>query len=303
MQARKHLPATILAAAWLLSAGAGALCAAEPSGPVRITDDGLFKQRPAWSPDGKRLCFSRHEGNAIRLYVMGANGADQKRLTDRLDPEYDAVWSPDGLRLAAALVKVSGTQGDVDVYSLDGEGKNAQLVAGNVGKLSHEESPAWSPDGKRVCFSSTRDGNQELYIADSDGSAVQRLTSDAALDAHPVWSPDGKRLAFATDRWGDLELATIEADGSNLARLTASPGLDDYPAWSPDGARLAYTSNRDANYEIYVCDASGQNVVNLTQNEGLDHFAAWSPDGKRLAFVSDRDGGFELYLADVSAKE
>jgi TolB protein len=279
----------------LMVAGVNHASGAECERLVRLTSDGLFKQRPAWSPDGMQLSFARHEGDAIRLYVVAADGAGERRLTEYKHPEYDAVWSPDGKRLALARVTVSGTQGDVDVYAIAADGTDPQQLAGSQGKLSHEESPAWKPDGKEIAFTSTRDGNQELYVAAADGSNVRRLTNDNGLDAHPAWSPDGLRLAFATDRWGDLELALIDADGTNLTRLTTSRGLDDYPAWSPDGTHLAFTSNRDSNYEIYRIDASGGEPTNLTQDEELDHFAAWSPGGN-LAFVSNRDGGFEIYL-------
>src|SRR6185503_7811426 len=101
--------------------------------------------------------------------------------------------------------------------------------AGDHKKLSHEEYPAWSPDGKRIAYSSTYQWNQEIYIGAIEGGQHIRLTSDPALDAHPAWSPDGKRLAFATNRWGDFELALCDSDGDNVERLTESPGLDDYP--------------------------------------------------------------------------
>ena len=267
---------------------------------VRLTSDGLYKQRPAWSPDGKRLVFARHEGDAIRLYLIDQQGGETTRLTERQHPEYDAVWSPDGKRLAFAAVMVSGSQGDVDVYTIGADGKDLRPFAMTEGVLTHEESPAWSQDGKRICYSSTREANQDLYVADADGANVVRLTSDAGLDAHPAWSPDGKRIVFATDRWGDWELAAVNVDDQSVSRLTTSAGLDDYPAWSPDGKRIAFTSNRDGDYEIYIVDANGGEPIRLTHDEGLDHFAAWRPDGKALAFVSNRDGGFELYVQSIA---
>jgi TolB protein len=262
---------------------------------IRITQDGHFKQRPAWSPDGKQLAFARHRAAEILLYVCAADGSNERRLTERNEPEYDAVWSPDGSRLAFAFDKTAPNQGDIDVYTVSADGKDLQPVATSEGKLSHEEWPAWSPDGKWIAYTSTRDDNQELYIARPDGSEKRRLTTDPALDAHPSWSPDGLRIAFATDRWGDLELAVLDVESGQVTRLIESPGLDDYPAWSPDGKSIAFTSNRDRNLEIYVIDADGRNPRNITRSPSLENFPSWTPDG-RLTFVSNRDGEFEVYV-------
>ena len=280
------------------------LPAAEPQPPdvIRLTTDGRFKQRPAWFPDGQTLTFARHEASSIFLFVRSADGRSERRLTARTDPEFDAVWSPDGKRLAFSFVKTSAGQGDVDVYLVGADGKNMTPFAVTAGKLSHEESPSWSPDGKMIAFSSTRDGNQELYSAPTDGPAgdPRRLTSDAGLDAHPAWSPDGRRIAFATDRWGDLEIALLDVESTSVTRLTNSRGLDDYPAWSPDGTQIAFTSNRDGNFEIYVMSSDGSSPRNVTRHRGIDNFATWHGLG-RITFVSNRDGGFDIYDQKIVA--
>jgi TolB protein len=268
--------------------------AAEPE-LVRLTTDGHLKQRPAWSSDGKWLAFTRHQGAMIFLFLRSADGSLEKRLTSRTDPEFDACWSPDGKRLAFCFDKTVPNQGDMDVYTIAVDGDDLKSALVTQGKLSHEEWPAWSPDGEWLAVSSTREGNQEIYVVRPDGKDLRRLTSDPAIDAHPAWSPDGKRIVFATSRWGDLELAAISADGGGLTRLTTSPGLDDYPAWSPDGSSIAFTSNRDGNFEIYACAPDGQNVRNLTIHPAIDNFPCWTPTGQ-LTFVSNRNDGFDLYL-------
>lgn len=262
---------------------------------VRLTHDGHLKQRPSWSPDGRWLAFTRHEGSSIFVYLRAAEGNEEKRLTRRTEPEMDAVFSPDGRRLALCLDKTAPNQGDMEVYTLAADGEDLQGVLLSAGKLSHEEWPSWSPDGQWLALTSTRDGNQELYVVRPDGRDLRRLTSDPALDMHPAWSPDGQRIVFATNRWGDLELASIRPDGSDLVRLTTSPGLDDYPVWSPNGRQLAFVSNRSGNFDIFVCDPQGNHLRNVTQHPAIDSFPAWTPDG-RLTFVSNRDGGFDLYV-------
>jgi TolB protein len=262
---------------------------------TRLTHDGVLKQRPMWSPDGKWLVFARHRGSSIVLWLRSADGKEERRLSDNKDPEFDAAFSPDGQKLLFAFDKASPNQGDIEVYSIGLDGKDLTPCATTKSQLSHEEWPSWSPDGKHFALTSTRYGNQELCIAAADGKDETRLTSDPAWDAHPAWSPDGKRIAFSTDRWGDLEIAVIDRDGKNLTRLTDSRGFDDYPAWSPDGRSLAFTSNRDGNFEIYVADADGRNARNMTKHSGIDNFPSFSPRGE-LTWVSHRGGAIDIYV-------
>lgn len=267
---------------------------------TQLTTDGALKQRPVWSPDGKQAIFSRHRGGRIGLVLMNLDTRELKDLTPGKLPQYDANWHPDGKSIVFTNVPQFGTQGDLDVHTANvenGELKDLKKVAGNQGKLSHEEYPAWSPNGKRIAYTSTFEGNQEVYAIDPDGSQRTRLTSDPAIDAHPAWSPDSGRIAFATNRWGDFEIAVMNADGSNLTRLTESRGMDDYPVFSPDGRRIALMSNRDGNYEIYVMEVDGKHAVNVSRHEALDNFPAWMPDG-RLTFMSNRGAGFDFYVLE-----
>ena len=269
---------------------------------LRVTTDGYFKQRPAWSPNGQHLVFARHRGATIFLFLRDLKSNQEERLTKSEHPEYDAIFAPNGKELLFAYDKASPNQGDIEVHQLDFESRKSKPVAISEGKLSHEESPCGSPDGKRIAFTSTRHGNQELYVSDADGKSMVRLTSDPAHDAHPHWSPNGKSIAFATNRWGDMEIALINPDGTDLTQVTHSVGLDDYPSWSPNGKRLAFTSNRDGNLEIYVLDTATGLLENATRSPAIDNFPAWTPDG-RLGFVSNRDSGFDIHVTRGSAQE
>ncbi|RPJ28490.1 MAG: hypothetical protein EHM33_04255 [Chloroflexi bacterium] len=160
-----------------------------------------------------------------------------------------------------------------------------------------------------VVFSSTRDGNYEIYSMNPDGSEVRRLTYNAAVDYSTLTSleihelsytdqdfdgcisPDGQKIAFTSHRDGDYEIYIMNFDGSDQVRVTNSAGNDGSPAWSPDGTRIAFTSGRDDGFsEIYVMNADGTDQTNLTNSPGYyDDSPAWSPDGSQIAFVSSRD--------------
>jgi Tol biopolymer transport system component len=175
---------------------------------------------------------------------------------------------------------------------------------------AEDARPAWSPDGARIAFESTRDDPSpglcapnclyQIYVMNADGSGVTRLTNNQANDLFPAWSPDGARLAFASGRDGNWEIYVMNAGGGGEERLTNNPAEDFSPAWSPDGTRLAFDTNRDGNYEIYVMNADGGGAKNLTNSPGEDISPAWSPDGTRLAFVSNRDGGWGLYVMQAN---
>jgi TolB protein len=276
---------------------------------VRHTQDRLEKRRPCWSPDGKTLAFARHEPDGTHiwqyLWDLEPGHLPRRLIKDREPPHFDATFSPDGSGLLLTAVRFIGLQGNLDIATIQPDGAGLKiLINDDEGKVVHQEWPSWSPDGKRMAFSSTHEGNQEIYIANIDGTGITRLTQHPGQDAHPCWSADGKTIAFATDRWpGGLELATIHPDASGLTRLTQSRGLDDYPAYSRDGRHLAFVSNRDGQYEIYIARADGFEPVNLTGHPLRDTFPAWTPDGRGVTFVSNRDGGFDLYTQRLEASK
>lgn len=260
---------------------------------TRMTSDGHYKQRPAWSPDGKRLLFTRHKGTSLQLIELRPDTGDERRVSENTETENDAAWSPDGSEIAFTLNHPQPNQSDVEVFRLKLADKTQVKVAGTGNKLSHEEYPSWSPDGRQLAFTSTRDGNQEVYVVSADGGDWFRITSDPAHDAHPAWSPSGDQIAFATDRWGDLEIAVVKSDGTQLRRLTFSPGLDDFPAWSPDGRSLAFSSQRDGNREVYTLEVESGTATRRTNRPRIDDFPCWTPDG-RLTVVSQHEDGFDI---------
>src|SRR2546426_537605 len=172
--------------------------------------------------------------------------------------------------------------------------KNAPLVSAfGVGTILVGQAVS---NGK-IAFVSNRDGNNEIYTMNVDGTGVSRLTVNVASDVSPTWSPDGTKIAFVSNRDGNNEIYTMNADGTGVTRLTTSASDDLSPAWSPDGSKIAFQTNRDSGFspEIYVMNVDGSGQTRLTVNTAIDLAPAWSPDGTKIAFASDRDGNYELY--------
>jgi Tol biopolymer transport system component/tRNA A-37 threonylcarbamoyl transferase component Bud32 len=151
----------------------------------------------------------------------------------------------------------------------------------------------------QIVFVSKRDGNNEIYLMNADGSNPVRLTDDAANDAFPAFSPDGNKIVFYTNRHGDNEIYAINADGSEPVRLTNNAATDYSPAWSPDGTQIVFVSNRDGNNRLYVMSASGSVPVMLTDSRAGHESPAWSPDGTQIVFSSNRDGNYEIYAVNA----
>ncbi len=150
-----------------------------------------------------------------------------------------------------------------------------------------------------IAFDSDRDGNDEIYVIEADGSNARNLTNHDADDHGPAWSPDGSQIAFTSKRDGNWEVYVMSADGTNVRRLTDELGDDSDPAWSPDGGQIVFVSERDGNSDIYVMNADGSSPRNLTKHPETDAMPAWSPDGTRILFTSNRDGNPDIYVMNA----
>jgi Tol biopolymer transport system component len=217
---------------------------------------------------------------------------------------------------------VRGVDNNSEIYVMDGEGSGQTRLTSNV---LFDTLPAFSPDGRRVAFTSRRDSigaqtNDEIYVVDAadsdgngDGDNLTRLTfSQTVNEFQPAFSPDGEKMAFTSNGDGNNEIYVMNADGSGTpTRLTNNAAIDSRSVFSPDGERIAF-SRRDTTSpdlsmrtdDIYVMNADGTGQTRLTFAARADTHANFSPEGEKIAFSSARDGGnSEIYVMNADGTE
>lgn len=247
-----------------------------------------------------------------RIYVMNADGSGITVLTPDGEDDTAPVWSPDGRKIAF----VSQRDGNREIYIMDSDClnlfKGCGVNAVNVTRhLADDWTPAWSPDGSKLLFSSIRAGNWEIFVLDMScltdpetcPDKLTQLTSDGNGNILPVWSPDGSRIAFSTKAPGNWDIFTMAPNGTDLRQVTTDPANDLSPAWSPDGKQLAFETNRDGNVEIYITGANGgtdRNISNFSMAN--DHGPFWSPDGQFLVFYSNREGNWDIFSTTLDGQ-
>ncbi|MCY3740411.1 MAG: hypothetical protein OXH00_05280 [Candidatus Poribacteria bacterium] len=141
------------------------------------------------------------------------------------------------------------------------------------------------PTRPKIIFNSNRDGNAEIYMMDTDGRQVVRLTQHPDADFQPAWSPTGKQILFVSKRDGVHDLYLMDSNGENVRKIFKKGSFRQQPAWSPDGKQIAYLGNKGNDWAIYIATLDGKEE-RLSWCGRTGGFPAWSPDGTEIVFAT-----------------
>ena len=256
-----------------------------------------------------RIVFQRYVGNVQQLFTIKPNGTGLRQVTNGTQTSENPNWSADGSKIIfdRTAIPTGNALGSLFAINANG-GTETPLTASLAAAHRFSETPAWSPNGRRIAFrlytiSPYSDG---IWIMKPDGSKLRQLTrgpglaaagpNDCACDADPRFSPDGRRIVF--DREPNAKQAAVfvvNLDGSHLRRLTPWHLDAGLPKWSPDGSRILYSTFLDPHpgrsSNLFTIRPSGTGVRRLTHNRngnGNSSNPAWSPNGKLIVFTHNR---------------
>ncbi len=262
----------------------------------RIADDIVEVLTGVRGVASTELAFVSKRGGNPEIYVMDADGGNQRPATANRSINNFPAWSPTGDSILYTSYRSENRP--LLFLSTRGRGKPGRVLS-ELGDFPQYRA-VFRPDGRELAVVMSPSGSTEIYRVSLDGRRQRRLTENRAIDVSPSWSPDGRQLAFASDRAGSPQIYVMDADGSNVRRLTFDGDYNTSPAWSPDGRWIAYQSRVGGQFDIWLIDPDGSVNLPLVTHHRNDEAPSWSPDARKIAFSSTRRGSADIYLIDSS---
>jgi TolB protein len=296
-----------------------------------------------FSFDGKQLIFqSKRDGHPCdRIYRMNIDGSNVTQVSNGVGRTTCSYFFKNGKKVLYASTHggsrecppppdfshgyVWAVYPDYDIYTATPDGKNIKKLVDSPG---YDAEATISPNGKKIVFTSERDGDLELYSMDTNGKNVKRLTNEPGYDGGAFYSPDNKMIVYRGSHPTDpkliardkellkqhlivpitFEVWVMNADGSNKRQVTKLNAASFAPFFTPDGKRIIFCTNyfatdaKKRNFDLAVINIDGTGLERITYNESFDGFPMFSPDGKKLAFASNRNGAHQgdtnIFIAD-----
>jgi Tol biopolymer transport system component len=294
---------------------------------------GFIKAGEAYfSPDAKTVIFQavpKKEGigdGDYQIYTMDLDSRLPRMVSTGKGACTCAFFRPDGQKIIFASSHLDPTLGRpkppkpagsynwdfneyMDIFEANPDGSDLKRLTDAPG---YDAEGSYSADGRRIVFTSMRDGDQEIYMMNADGSAQKRLTNGKGYDGGPFFSPDMKTILYRGDRRDDgkqnLQLRMIDADGKNDRAITDNPIFNWCPFWHPNGKGFiftqadheAYARGEKPNYDLYMMKPDGGDLVRVTFDPAFDGLPVFSPDGGKLMWTSKRNDLAEaqVFIAD-----
>ncbi|MEJ7623987.1 MAG: hypothetical protein WKF34_08325 [Pyrinomonadaceae bacterium] len=296
-----------------------------------------------FSPNGKQLIFQSKRDNLAcdQIFIMNIDGSETRMVSSGEGRTTCSYFLKGGRKILYGSTKGGAktcppnpdfSQGyvwavypDYDIYTASPDGKNVKAMTTSPG---YDAEATVSPNGKKIVFTSERDGDLDIYSMDASGTNVKRLTDAVGYDGGAFYSPDNKIIVYRsshptteaeTKRYKDLlarhlivpttfEIWVMKADGTGKRKVTNLGAGSFAPFFTPDGKRIIFCTNhfatdpRKRNFDLAMINVDGTGLERITFNETFDGFPMFSPDGKKLVFASNRNaaktGDTNVFIAD-----
>jgi TolB protein len=294
-----------------------------------------------FSADGNQLIFqSKRDGrDCDQIYTMGADGKNARMVSTGTGRTTCSYFFPKSRRIlyssthmggAACPPKPDYSRGYVwaiypsyDIFTARPDGSDLKRLTETPG---YDAEATISTDGRRIVFTSMRDGDLDIYTMDASGKNVRRLTSELGYDGGPFFSADGKQIVYRAyhpktpaeiARYkaklaenliepNVFEIWVMNSDGTQKRQVTRLGAASFAPYFFPDARRIIFASNvndpKGRNFDLYAVNVDGTGLERITYNESFDGFPMFSPDGRKLVFASNRDaqvrGETNVFIAD-----
>ena len=305
----------------------------------RLTDDPAEDTNPAWFPDGSTIAFTSNRGGKTAIWKIGAEGGGATLL---LDNAIDSAISSDLSQAKIAFARLSPTGYRIGIAPLDNPGKariltddpkepvNARYPAwspdnrsicyidrqelwvidtagGRPRRISddaqYKQEPVWSPDGRRIYFSSFIQGPGAIWCIGSRGGSSKRVTGGTGTETHPSISQDGRHLVYATNNTTHQVVLLDRHSGSTILLQ----GNDLFmPAIAPDGSQVVYVSMRPGQNDLWIQPLQNQKPSGapkrLTGLGGISSHPTFSPDSRWIACYRISMNKREIWILPLSGE-
>jgi Tol biopolymer transport system component len=310
---------------------------------IRQLTHGGTNAEAYFSADGKKLIFqsTRDPYKCDQIFSMKSDGSNLKLVSTGKGRTTCSYFTPDGKRIIYASTHLGSPDcppaadrsagyvwalySTFDIFSAKPDGTDMKRLTTVNG---YDAEGTVSPDGKKIIFTSTRDGDIELYEMNIDGSNQRRLTREVGYDGGAFYSQDNQWIVWRANRpktAADLrtyqellskdlvmptkmEIMIMKADGTQMKQLTSNGAANFAPYFVPNGKQIIFSSDMNnkspgiPNFDLYLINRDGSGLEQITWDEGFDAFPMFSNDGKKVVWASSRNGAKEgdidIFIAD-----